>query len=96
MLDSKETQKACPLNYTFFVCYLKVNPSSLYSLIVGDYNSDGELDIIYGDQYGVISAIDALTGSTSIGKIEGVVLYNDVISLSIGDYDNDGVNEISW
>ncbi len=63
------------------------------SLISGDFDSNGVQDVICGED-GYIQGIDAQTG-LEIGLIEG--LDDDgVLGLSIGDYDGDGVNELSW
>ncbi len=50
--------------------------------------------MMYGDQqWGYVHGIDAVTGE-EIGRIDNP--DSDVRGLSVGDYDNDGVNEISW
>ncbi len=64
------------------------------SLIAGDYNSDGAIDVIYGDdQWGEIHALDSQTGE-ELGQVDNP--EHGVVGLSIGDYDGDGINEISW
>ncbi len=64
------------------------------ALTFGDFDSDGDLDVIYGDdQWGEVHGIDAQTG-IQIGYIDNP--EHGVVGLSIGDYDNDGVNEVSW